>query len=149
MLSLLQQQNLVELIDYEIKHFLCEQVPKYQSFSNMHIKYGEKEEINILLNFATLNAFALTNIKTKIKNCWFNVLKEDSLYGKHKHDTLACVYYLKNCTGNGTVVFVDGVEKTLPCLDNTFQFISGDVYHKVPNYGGLDRYSVAFDLEAI
>jgi len=149
MLSLLQQQNLVELVDYEIQHFLCEQVPKYQSFNNMHIKYGEKEEINMLLNFATLSAFALTNIKTRVKYCWFNVLKENSLYEKHKHNTLAGVYYLKNCTNNGTVVFVDGVEKVLPCLDNTFQFISGDVYHKVPNYNGLDRYSVAFDLEAI
>ena len=148
MLSPLQQQNLVDLIDYEIKHFLCEQVPKYQSFNNMHVKHVEREEINILLNFVLLNAFALTNTQTIVKNCWFNVLKEDSLYGKHKHDTLACVYYLKNCTGNGTVIFVNDNEKVLPCLDNTFQFISGDVYHKVPSYNGLDRYSIAFDLGA-
>jgi hypothetical protein len=148
MLSVPQQQNLVELADYEIEHHLCMAVPKYQSFNNMHVKHKDNEALNVLCDLVRLNAYVLTNIHTQIKNCWFNVLKEDSLYFKHKHDTLACVYYLKNCTGNGTIIFVNGLEQMLPCLDNTIQFISGDVYHKIPSYNGFDRYSIAFDLEA-
>jgi hypothetical protein len=146
MLSTKHQNHLVDIADYEIKHHLCTDVPKYQSFNNMHVKYKDDEALTILCDLILLNAYTLTNMHTKIKTCWFNVLKEDSLYVKHKHDTLACVYYLKNCTGNGTVVFIKDTEKMLPCLDNTIQFISSDVYHKVPNYNGLDRYSIAFDL---
>ena len=146
MLSAEQQKHLVDIVDYEIAHYLCMDVPKYQSFNNMHIKYKDDEALATLCDLVILNTYALTNTQTKVKKCWFNVLKEDSLYGRHKHDTLACVYYLKNCTGNGTVVFVKDTEKMLPCVDNTLQFISGDVYHKIPSYNGLDRYSIAFDL---
>jgi hypothetical protein len=146
MLTTEQQKQLINIVDYEIKNYLCMDVPKYQSFNNMNIKYKDTEVLNTLCELVTLNAYVSMNIKTKISHCWFNVLKEDSLYGKHKHNTLACVYYLKNCTNNGTIVFVNDTEKMMPCLDNTIQFISSDIYHTIPNYNGLDRYSIAFDL---
>lgn len=146
MLNTKQQENLVELIDYEITHFMCDSVPKYQSFNDMHIKHSDKEEIQILTDLIVLNAYVLTNAKIKIDKCWFNILREDSTFGMHRHETFAGVYYLKNCTGHGTMIFCDGVERQLQCFDNSFQFISAGVYHAVPPYKGVDRYSVAYDL---
>ena len=146
MLSAEQQQELVGLADYEITNNLCTAVPKYQSFNNMHIKYHDNKTLIMLCDLIILNAYVLTNMQVQIKYCWFNVMKEDSVHYKHKHDNLACVYYLKNCTDNGTIIFIKDIEKTLPCLDNTIQFISNDVYHKTPSSKGLDRYSIAFDL---
>lgn len=146
MLNTEQQKNLVDIADYEITHHLCMDVPKYQSFNNMHIKYHDNKTLTMLCDLIILNAYVLTNMQVQIENCWFNVIKEDSVRYKHKHDRLACVYYLKNCTDNGTIIFINNIEKTLPCLDNTIQFISNDVYHKTPNFKGLNRYSIAFDL---
>jgi len=146
MLSSQQQQNLINLIDFEVENYLCETVPKYQSFDNMHVKHSDKEEIRILVDLVLLNAYVLTNVRCKVLKCWFNVLRKDSVFYMHKHGTLTGVYYLKNCLNNGTIVQFNGESRQLPCTDNSFQFISGKVYHKIPPYSGFDRYTVAFDL---
>jgi hypothetical protein len=149
-LTLAQQESLVRLIDREIETSQCPLVPKYQSYSDMHVVYSNTKEMQILTKEVLLQAYALLENKYKVWMCWFNILKEDSPYelAFHKHDKsqLMCVYYLKNCTGNGTHVLVDGKEEQLSCLDNTIQFMSSTLLHSIPKFNGKDRYSVAFDL---
>jgi hypothetical protein len=146
MLNEKQRQKLVEIIDHEIKYFLSHKVPKYQSTYNMQLKYADNEEMQILMRGVKLQAYALTGFDVEFQSVWFNVCKEDSEFMFHRHDTLACVYYLKNCDGNGTLIIHNGKEEALPCSDNTLQFIASNVGHCVPRFNGAERYSVAFDL---
>lgn len=149
MLNESQQKNLVDVVDYEIKNHLCFDAPKYQTFNNMQFKYQSMNEMNILLNSIKLQSYIITNKKFKISACWFNIIKKDSPFeiSYHTHNSsLICVYYLKNCTNNGTFILINDQEIQLSCLDNTIQFMRGDILHSVPKFNGFDRYSIAFDL---
>lgn len=140
------QKLLTDLINYEIKNFLCEAVPRYQSFNNMHIKHENEETIRIVKNNVLLYAYALTNQALSIDKCWFNVLKEDSDYKYHSHDTLTAVYFLNGCNNNGTLIS-DGINvHQMPGENDSIQFIGSGVLHSVPKWSGVNRYSIAFQL---
>lgn len=146
MLSTTQKNNLIKLIDFEIEHYLCEIVPKYQSFSDMHVKHKDSNELSIVLKNIVLLSYGLTGQWTNIKLCWFNVLKENSDHEFHSHETLTAVYFLKGCTNNGTFVLDNGKTFQLPSTDNTVQFLGASVMHSIPKWSGVDRYSIAVEL---
>ena len=145
-----QQERLIYLVNNEILTNECTFVPKYQSHNNMHRVYENVEEFKILTNEVLLQSYALFENKYRVQMCWFNIIKQSSPYEinfhTHGKSDLTCVYYLKNCTGNGTVLLFDGKEKQLSCLDNTIQFISSTLMHSIPKFNGNDRYSIVFDL---
>jgi hypothetical protein len=149
MLTEKQRQNLVKIVDHEIKYFLSHKVSKYQSTYNMQLKYADNEEMKIIMEAVKLQAYALLGFNVDFESVWFNVCKEDSDFVFHAHETLACVYYLKNCNDNGTLIMHDGEVAQLSATDDTLQFIASKVVHSVPKFNGVDRYSVAFDLKRL
>lgn len=149
MLTQGQQESLVELINYELKHYPCLTNAECQSSTSMHTKYADREEVKLLLEEVLFRAHVLYNAKFKIKECWFNVVKKEHLYSRTYHThfcNVVCIYYLKNCTNNGTIVLVDGKRRQLEGKDNTLQFMSGNLDHTIPQVNGPDRYSIAFNL---
>jgi hypothetical protein len=146
MLSSLQQHELIGIADFEIANHLCDSVPKYQSFADMHIKYANNETFKVLINEISMYAYAILGKDIFVERCWFNIARKDSDFKFHKHDTLTAVYYLKNCSGNGTIIKKDNYVFPLTCVDNSIQFVSADTIHSVPSWDGRDRYTLAFDL---
>jgi hypothetical protein len=147
-LTIEHKDKLKNIIDHEIKHNLCKDVPLYQSFNNMQERYKDDETIKYLGNKALKEAELASNRKLSISHLWFNVTKEDSNYGFHKHDhtDVTCVYFLENCENNGTIFQIGNSHLQLLCKDNTIIIFDPKLLHSIPNWNGKNRYSVAIDF---
>ena len=140
--------ELVSLVDFEIQNFLCNTVPKYQSRSDMHMKY--KSNVHFQKFFSVVEKILLEEINNnlQVSLCWFNVCKKDSKFAFHTHkeSVVTAVFFLKNCKGNGTQIKFDNSVLQLMVKDNDLVFFNPDIMHRIPDYNGLDRYSIALDF---
>ena len=137
-----------DIIDEEIKTSLCHSVPYYQSYNNMHIKYKDNKYIDALINKVTVEIKNLTNEKLSTNSCWFNVCKQDSKFEFHTHENtyLTTVYFLKNCENNGTIFKINNSLLQLCCKDNNLVIFDPKIIHKIPNWDGKNRYTIAIDF---
>jgi hypothetical protein len=136
--------DIIKLIDQELKTNYCPNVPLYQSFNNMHLKYGYNPIISKLIE----TIFQIVPDKNlKMSSLWFNLLESNSDYSYHKHPTdLTGVFYISGCNDYGTVFKVDGIEYMNLAKNNSILFFDGDIEHKVPSWNGFKRYTIAFDM---
>jgi hypothetical protein len=142
-------EEVVNLCDYEVDTFLCQDVPKYQSSSEMHLKYLKHRTFKKLLDVVDSGAKRINN-NYKMTKCWFNVSRKDSNgWQWHTHPTkLTAVFYLKNTHGNGTIFNKNGDIVQNLGLENTIEYFDPVIPHTIdPAWKGQDRYTVAFDFE--
>ena len=140
--------ELKNLVDNEIENSLCLGAPLYQSFSYMHSKYSENPSLNVLLNTTKIEASKFINKDVSIKECWFNICKEDSAFDYHTHSSkLTAVFFLKGCNGNGTLFKINNVTVQLKANDNSLLLFEPSILHTIPPWEGQDRYSIAMDFE--
>ena len=146
-LTLEDRTSLKHIIDEEIKNNLCYEVPLYQSWSNMHERYIDNRIIQELNNRALKEAEIISNQKLKVLSLWFNISRKDSNYEFHTHDTayITCVYFLKNCENNGPIFQLWNSNLQLLCKDDTLIIFDPKTTHRIPEWNGKDRYSVAID----
>lgn len=155
--NLLSQESLTQLKDImalEIQHHTNPEVPKYQSFMDMHTKYTEGLVRDLILDITQK-----VNIHYKGEyepfHCWFNFVDDtsDSLgeEGFHTHtDTdVVAVFYVLNCTNHGTIIKVNEARMQLLIEDNSLAIFDGTIDHAIPNWNGRDRYSVALDFKRV
>jgi len=141
-------EKIVSLIDYEIENNLCLDVPKYQSYSNMHFIYEDDKYFDIFLRKLVNEVGKYSKNKMEMTSCWFNVCKEDSNFQFHDHPAsdLTCVFFLKNCSENGTIFKFENTLLQLLVKDNNLVFFDPTLKHSVPEWKGLDRYTIAADF---
>jgi hypothetical protein len=140
--------ELINLIDSEIENGLCLGAPLYQSYSYMHTKYSNDQSLQNLLNKTTLEATKFLGKTVNIKECWFNICKEDSAFGYHTHSSkITAVFFLKGCNGNGTLFKINNATLQLKANDNSLLLFEPSILHTIPDWDGEDRYSIAIDFE--
>jgi len=139
--------NLIEIAYFETKYFLCDAVPLYQTFNNMHLKYAHVNSTNKLIETVENTYRSINNKDVKIKNFWFNLVREESNYGWHTHPNTTLVFYLLNTEGCGTIIEDENTEIAIPSQDNSMIFLPKGIVHKTPNWKGRDRISIAIDMD--
>jgi hypothetical protein len=149
--NILEEKDLTLIIDaikYETTNFPCLMVPKYQSYPTMHRKYKHHAFWQNFQNKLLGIAKEVGDKEYKIDSCWFNACTEESNFDWHAHHgyDLTCVFYVHNCNDNGTLIRQDNTIIQTPAKDNSLSFMQCGVEHKVPNWNGRDRYSVAVQL---
>jgi hypothetical protein len=156
----IERSALVEIADYEIEHFLVTTVPRYQSCSDMHIKYSSNKPFKKVINTFQLYVDSLYE-NLKIISAWFNVCKEDSsgwawhdhlvgsvdIYNRSLKDERDCDlvlnYFLKNTDNNGTWFKTsDGKEVQIGGKENSILLFDPSLVHKTPFYTGSTRYTL-------
>ena len=147
-LSLENLDRLVKMIDYEIQTNLCLQVPKYQSYNDMHIKYKNDEVFDKIFEEIDKTNLELFGKIQKIKMCWFNVCKKDSNFRMHTHRgvSLTGVFYVKGCKNEGTIFELNNTRFQVLSDDNSIILFNPSTRHTVPSWNGHDRYTIAFDF---
>jgi hypothetical protein len=143
-----QQSDLLQIIDYEIKNYLCSYKTKYQSLLNQQLRYHDNKTIQFICTKFQKIINETFNFKTKILTCWFVMVKQDSKFNFHYHpgSHFTGVYYLKNCKNNGTIFKSPKGEFQILCEDNTGIFFDSNILHSTPLWNGSDRYVVTVDL---
>lgn len=151
--NILEEEDLklmVEAIVHETTNFPCLMVPKYQSYPTMHRKYKyypfwQKFQAK-LLNLAKYTG----GKEYRIHSCWFNACTAESNFDWHIHTgyDLTCVFYAHNCENNGTLIKTGEDIIQIPVLDNSLYFMLCGVEHRVPEWIGENRFSVAVQLVA-
>ena len=136
-------RDLIEIALFETKYFLCDTVPLYQSYPYMFKKYSHTACMRELSYVVEERYKDTYNKKGSIESLWFNVVREDSKFGWHKHVMNTAVIYLKNTKNRGTMF------KSLPTPpsdENSMLFINRDVEHCVPDWKDRDRITIAVDI---
>ena len=136
--------DLIEIALFEIKYFLCNFVPSYQSFPYMNEKYSHTSCMRELVNIIQERYKDTYNKKGIIRSLWFVVSRKDSNYNWHKHDLNTAVIYLKNTKNRGTIF---KSLPTPPSNENSMLFIEKNVEHCVPDWKDEDRITIAVDIE--
>jgi hypothetical protein len=139
---------MIEAVVHETTNFPCLMVPKYQSYPTMHRKYKYYPFWQIFQHRLLEIAKEVGGKEYRIHSCWFNACTEESNFDWHAHHgyDLTCVFYVHNCNDNGTLIRQDNTIIQTPAKDNSLSFMQCGVEHKVPNWNGRDRYSVAVQL---
>lgn len=135
--------DLIEIALFETKYFLCDTVPLYQSYPYMFKKYSHTACMRELSYVVEERYKDTYNNKGSIESLWFNVVREDSQYGWHKHDYNTAVIYLKNTKYEGTLF------KSLPTPpsdENSILFINRNVEHSIPQWNKNERITIAVDI---
>tara|TARA_R110000868_G_scaffold391249_1_gene661188 strand:+ start:400 stop:879 length:480 start_codon:yes stop_codon:yes gene_type:complete len=143
-----QIKSIKDLIDYEVENYLCKEVPLYQSYNNMHIKYKDIQLLSFLFNTMLKETEIATNEKLNIAESWFNICKEDSKFEFHNHKEkyITCVYFLENCEENGPLFKINNSCLQLLCKDNSLAIFDPEIMHSIPEWKGKNRYTVAMDF---
>jgi len=155
--NLLSQESLSSLKDImelEIKHHTNPDVPKYQSFMDMHTKHATGVVADLILD---INCKVNSHYKSEYRvfHCWFNYVDEtsDSLgedgFHIHSDTDVVAVFYVLNCTNHGTIIKVNDARLQLMIEDNSLSVFDGTIDHAIPNWNGKDRYSIALDLQRV
>ena len=141
-------ENIISLMEYEIENHPCTTVPKYQSYTNMHIKYANNDYFKIFLNELENQKRINVSNNLLLKRCWFNICRKDSKFGFHTHEGINCtaVFFVKNCTGNGTIFKLNNSYLHLKVKDNSLVFFDPALMHSIPEWENYDRYSIAIDF---
>ena len=147
-------KNIVSLIDLEIENNFDVNVPLYQSHTNMHLKYDENESFKKFLK--KVDDITKTEMRERITliECWFNICKKDSNFEFHnhirtrssRHFKYTSVFFLKNCTENGTIFKINNALLQLKVKYNDLVFFDPSLLHTVPPWKNIDRYSIAMDF---
>jgi len=151
--DVLDKQSIQELIEigyFELKYFACGNVPKYQTWNNIHTKYSHINSVTTLVKKAETLYETVYNSNCKIKSFWFNLVKPESDYDWHRHYTTTCIFYLLGTNGNGTMVRPDiptENEYVIPSVDNSMGILHEMVLHKTPQWKGTDRISIAMGFD--
>ena len=135
-------ENLIEIAKFEIKYFLCSDVPKYQTYNFMHKKYKHTEAMHCLTNFAKHAYYTIYNDEAEINACWFNILKKDSNFKWHAHSFHTVVFYLYNPNSDGTMI----EDYKLPGIENSAYILEPNIIHKIPQWNNTDRITIALEL---
>ena len=149
----LEQEDLplmLEAVIHETKNFPCLMVPKYQSYPTMHRKYKYYPFWQNFQSRLLEIANSIGGKEYRIHSCWFNACTPDSNFDWHTHHgyDLTCVFYVKNCDDNGTLVKEGDCIIQLPAEDNSLAFMEIGVEHRIPDWDEENRYSVAIQLVA-
>jgi hypothetical protein len=152
--NIIEEKDLTSIIDaikYETINFPCLMVPKYQSYPTMHRKYKHYAFWQNFQNKLLGIAKEVGDKEYRIHSCWFNACTEESNFDWHAHHgyDLTCVFYVHNCNDNGTLIKQDNTIIQTPAKDNSLSFMKCGVEHRVPNWNGRDRYSIAVQLSII
>jgi hypothetical protein len=150
-LSETEIEEIVNLCDYEVDNFLCvhPNVPKYQSYSDMHKKYKKHLTFKKVIDSAILGAKDI-DPSVNLTQCWFNVSRKDSTgWCWHTHPfKYAAVFYLKNTLNNGTMFNINGHYIKNKGTENTIEYFDSSILHSIdPEWKGMDRYTIAFDFD--
>jgi hypothetical protein len=147
-LSFEELQLLQQAIVYETTNFPCLMVPRYQTYPTMHRKYKFYKFWKTLEAAVLESAKSINGKEYKIQSSWFNSCKVDSNFDWHTHEGFdsTCVFYALNCDDNGTMIKTENEITQSPAKDNSLIFMDIGVEHRVPQWNGVDRYSVAFQL---
>jgi hypothetical protein len=143
-----QVLSIKEIMDNEIETALCPNVPFYQSYSNMHIKHKDNKDMSVLINKMIIETEKATNESLNISQCFFNICKKDSQFGLHNHKNsyITCVYFLKNCEGNGTIFQINNSYLQLLSKDNSLSIFDPQIMHTIPPWAEKDRYTIAMNF---
>lgn len=141
-------EHLVEMMNYEVEHHLCPDVPSYQSYNDMHIKYAHDEVFKKFLKSIQDTLDKAVDKKLIIRACWFNICKRDSKFGMHTHENsnLSGVFYVRACTNYGTIFTLNNTKLQALNEDNSLILFDPNILHSIPSWNGEDRYTVAFDF---
>jgi hypothetical protein len=151
--NILEQEDLalmLEAVIHETKNFPCLMVPKYQSYPTMHRKYKFYPFWQNFQSRLLEIANGIGGKEYRVHSCWFNACTPDSNFDWHTHHgyDLTCVFYVKNCDDNGTLVKEGDCIIQLPAEDNSLAFMEIGVEHRIPDWDEENRYSVAIQLVA-
>ena len=148
LLDLNARLELKNLVDKEILEALDTRATKYQSFYFQNTKHTNCIPLQKLCKKVEEVANNLLNRPLSISRCWFVICKEDSNFGFHHHasENMSVVYYLENCTNNGTIFELFHTKLQVLSEDNTAIFFNPSIMHSTPEWNGKDRYTIAFDL---
>ena len=137
--------NLKKIMDYEIENCLCDVVPLYQSYDDMHEKYKKNNSLKLLLDVIRKHSPVDNSI---ISSCWFNVCKKDSTFGYHNHRGIifTALYYVYGCENNGTIFCINNTYLKVLAKDNSVVYMDSNTMHTVPPWEKNDRYSIAVDF---
>lgn len=135
-------------IKYEVDNFPCLMVPKHQSYATMHKKYRFYDYWKTFQSKIIELAETQFSKRYQIHSCWFNICKQDSNFTWHAHVgyDMTCVFYALNCENNGTIIKNNNNNIHLPAKDNSLMFLKPEIEHTVPDWNGVDRYSIAFQF---
>jgi hypothetical protein len=151
--NILEQEDLalmLEAVIHETKNFPCLMVPKYQSYPTMHRKYKYYPFWQNFQSRLLEIANSIGGKEYRVHSCWFNACTPDSNFDWHTHHgyDLTCVFYVKNCDDNGTLVKEGDCIIQLLAEDNSLAFMEIGVEHRIPDWDEENRYSVAIQLVA-
>tara|TARA_R100001129_G_C5223193_1_gene220309 strand:- start:269 stop:769 length:501 start_codon:yes stop_codon:yes gene_type:complete len=128
---------------------LCKEVPKYQTYNDLYDKMKQKTHWKVLYK-EVLNKVMGVDKNVKLHSSWANILKKDSSFADHTHDTdLTAIYYLKNKYPEfGTSV----KNLIVPGEENSLLIFNAKIMHSIVNiqpelYDKTGpRYSIVFDF---
>jgi len=142
--------KILQDVDYELKNNPCNEVPSYQTYPDLYLKYGN------LFHWSKLYEIILSSIKEKIEGeytlhkAWANLSKENNNFQFHIHNVdLTCVYYLKNKYPEYGTKFENNV--IIEAIENSILFFNGDIPHSITNMPSEIaknnlRYSIVLDF---
>lgn len=141
--------ELEKIFNFGIENFICLDVPKHQTQSNMHKIFLNSNFWIFFENRIYDELKFHFNKPYKIHTSWFNLCVEDSKFKYHQHldSDLTCVFYLKNCVESGTIFNINGKENVINVKDNSLLFFDGKISHKISSWKNQDRYSIAIDFK--
>ena len=142
-------EKLKDDIDYQIKNNLCDSVPLYQTYNNLHKIYESSIPWQFFINKINSCVSQITDKNLWLIMCWANVSKENNNFTMHKHKTdFTAVYFLQNsypeygtCIQNNIVV--KAFENSLIVFDGKLEHSIVNMPEKLAqdNY----RYSIVID----
>jgi hypothetical protein len=148
-----EKEKILQDVDYELKHNPCNEVPSYQTYSDLYFKYKNTS------HWSKLYKTILFSIKEKIEGdytlhkAWANLSKENNNFQFHIHDVdLTCVYYLKNKYPEYGTKLENNI--IIEAIENSILFFNGGIPHSITNMPSEiaknnSRYSVVFDFKKI
>jgi hypothetical protein len=138
-----------KIFNFGIENFICSDVPKYQTESNMHKIFSINNFWIFFINTMYKELEIHFNKSYTIQASWFNLCIENSNFKYHQHENcdLTCVFYFKNCNNFGTIFKINNEEIEIETKDNSLLFFDGKIPHKIPSWKNQNRYSIAIDFK--
>jgi hypothetical protein len=154
--NLLEKSTIEKLkndIDYQIKNNLCDFVPLYQTFNNLHKIYEKDIAWQFFINKINSCVSQITEKKLLMMMCWANVSKENNDFQMHKHNTdFTAVYFLQNNypeygTDIQNNIIVKAFENSMVVFDGKLEHGIVNMPEKLAqdNY----RYSIVIDYNYV
>ena len=139
--------ELIEIGQFEVKYFRCNNVWGHQSFADMNKKYAHVKSVSDLVTILESLYRITFNKHCEVIKLWFNIVKQDSVgYDWHTHSNTTAIYYLFNTENSGTLIDNEKVHQ-VDSIDNSLLFLQPNIKHKVPlDWKGKDRMTIAINF---